>query len=71
MQLVIQKSKAVEFMQAMAELNVKFKGYITGELSDNVRLTATANGKPDLEFIQPVPEVVRIACYTALIENLL
>jgi hypothetical protein len=69
-QLVLQKSKVAKFEKAFSELDFKFRGYITGELSDSVKLTAT-NGKPNLKFIGAVPEIVKIACFMVLVETLL
>lgn len=71
MELILKKSKADAFFNAMEGLAKKFNNrQLSGKLEDFVNLTVK-EGNLDLEFIHPVPEMVRIACCTAFVDTLL
>ena len=71
MEIILPKKKADEFVKAMERLGKKFNGtYIDGKLEDYAKLDMI-KGKLELTFIQSVPEMVRVACYTVFVNTLL
>lgn len=71
MELILHRSRVNAFLTQMDLLGEKFNDkYIDGELSEYCKL-AVVNKQPDMVFIKPVPEVVKIACYTCFINTLL
>ena len=71
MELILQANKAKAFVSVMDNLGKKFDNiYIDGNIEDYVKLDVI-NGKMELTFIKPVPEMVRIACTMGFVETLL
>ncbi len=70
-QLTLKKEKADAFVLAMNTLSDKFNyKYIDGKLEDAAKLDLI-DGKMELTFIKPVPEMVRHACTMAFVNTLL
>jgi hypothetical protein len=71
MELILKAKKANAFVAAMEALGQKFNNkYLDGNLEDYAKLDVI-NGKMELTFIKPVPDMVRIACYMAFVATLL
>ncbi|RWY47207.1 hypothetical protein [Mucilaginibacter gilvus] len=71
MEIVLQKSKADAFVSEMDNLGKKFNNrQLNGNIEDYVKLDFV-DGKLDLTFIKPVPEMVRTACYMCFVNTLL
>ena len=71
MELILQKKKSDAFVAAMEDLGKKFNNiYIEGKIEDFVKLDII-NDKMELNFVKPVPDMVRVACMICFVETLL
>jgi len=70
MDIILQKDKADAFVKEMDNLGKKFNDRLSGKIEDYVKLDCV-DGKLDLTFIRPVPEMVRVACYLCFVNTLL